>query len=249
LNDSHAPASQKYLCHYQEESLIEHLLRHHATSQLMTDVNNDVYQQYDERLQKSKLMPLLEAISSDEGEVTSGDVSYRMTLEEANAFAKDRSNIVLTHADNVTKQMREFRNNTDTLGQMNESYNANKYIKDTLDGELFRVRFLHQEAKREVYKAQQRHMSTHHRAHHNHFLTRVFVYSLLATMLLAILLAAWIQNRIAFVTFIGLVVVALLVYAVLVAILFNSNTRRRQVHWKQYYWRAPPAVESDSCKK
>ena len=216
-----------------------------------TDTQNDVYREYDERLQRSRLMPLLREMAEDdrEGRVTGGDLSDRLTLEEANAFAKDRSNVTLSHADRVAKSMHEFGRNTTTLGEMNESYNANKYIKNMLDAEHARVRQLHQEARREVYKAQQRHMSTHHRTLHNYFLSRVFAYTLLATMVLAVVLAIWMQNHIDFVTFIGLIVAGLVVYAVLLALLFSANTRRRQVHWKQYYWGAPAEAVQDECKK
>lgn len=209
------------------------------------------YREYDERLQRSRLMPLLREMAEDDrdGNITAGDLSDRLTLEEANAFAKDRSNVTLSYADSVTKRMQEFGRNTTTLGQMNESYNANKYIKNMLDAEHARVRQLHQEARREVYTAQQRHMSTHHRAHHNYFLARVFAYTLLATMILAVVVAAWMQDGIDFVTFFGLTVAGLVVYAVLLALLFSANTRRRQVHWKQYYWGAPAEAARDECKR
>lgn len=215
-------------------------------------MSND-HEQYDERLQHSRLMPLLRDIRDDDvnptdgASVSIGEISDRLTLEQANSFAKDRSNVTVTHADKIRNTIHDFRENTEMLGQMNESYNANKYIKTALDVEHERIHKLHEQARREVYKAQQRHMSTHHRAQYNFFLARVFTYTLFVTMFVSLLFAAWMQDHLSLTTFIAISVLTLLIYAVMLTLFFNANTRRRQVHWKQYYW-GTPQEKTEGCR-
>jgi len=199
----------------------------------------------DDRVTQSRLSALIDTFSDKQGEMER-DVSRRLTLEEINEYARDREAVQADHTRDVFNDTQRFQRNTESMGQMNEAYSANRYISDMLQDENNRVAVLNAEARREVYKLQQRVMSSDHRAHYHEFLTRVFVFTLIATMLVTVLLAAWMQGRVMFANFVIMAAIVLALYALLLALLFNRNTKRRQVHWNQYYW-AAPSDEKETC--
>lgn len=205
------------------------------------------YEDVDERVTQSRLVPILDSLSVDDGaDEFERSISRRMTLEQANEFAKDREAAQVGFTHDVLNNARRFSNNTDKIDHMNEAYNANKYISDVLSDENYRIGVLNAEARREVYKLQQRVMSARHRAGYYGFLTRVFLYTMFTSMILAVFLAAWMHGQMAWATFIIFSVIVLIIYAVLLALLFNTNTKRRQFHWNRFYWN-PPKQRTEEC--
>jgi hypothetical protein len=137
-----------------------------------------------------------------------------------------------TMADNVSM----YKSVTNMLAQLNESMNANDYILRTLSTELKRVTDLNNEARKDVYKSQQRFLTESYNLHYTEFIIRIVIFTAVATGLLASTVAGWFQGAYpAYVFFVILAVFALL-YASVMAALFANNANRRQVHWNQFYW-------------
>lgn len=204
----------------------------------------------DDRVEQSRLSPLFgtgnSATSSaqhpetQEPPNTDYYTSRRLTVEEAAENAPDRkSPPQIDFSGVLSNTTRSFRRHSDALGQMNEAYNANKYIHDNMTDERLRVARLNEEARRQVYMTQRRHMSSWHRSNSYEVLTRLFVYTTAMTLFLAVVLAAWLQHAFGFWSFIVLAGIIVILYCVIMAVIVRRNTHRRQVYWNQYYWDAP----------
>jgi hypothetical protein len=138
-----------------------------------------------------------------------------------------------------------FRSVIDMMAQLNEAMSANNYIHDTIEAELDRVGRLNADARKEVYKAQQHHMETSYAKSYRRFSTGVILFTIIASALLSMIVAAWMQGL--FGNFIFYVVLAAVAvgYALMMVLFFGLNRMRRQLHWNQFYWGSPEPPEED----
>lgn len=131
-----------------------------------------------------------------------------------------------------------YKTVTRMMAQLNESMNANKYILSALRRELGRVRGMNQEAQKEVYKAQQRHLLVTYKLHYTAFVTGVIVFSMVGAALLAMCAGGWIQGVYSLYVMGVLGAVVVFLFSVTIAFVMSNNARRRKFHWNQFYWGA-----------
>lgn len=143
-------------------------------------------------------------------------------------------------------QAAEYEANTETLTQMNEAYNANRYVNNALAAEQNRLSGASADAAREVRKAQQAMLETAFSRGHARFVINFLLAGLLALGVVAIALAAWLTGaNVVAAALLG--VVAVVGFAIAAAVLVQSDARRRRYHWTQRIWRAPGQQEQNSC--
>jgi hypothetical protein len=140
-----------------------------------------------------------------------------------------------------------FQRHTDSLGQLNEAYNANRYILDGLAREKARVDRVNAAAQREAYMEQQRFLMTHYRAEYYDTATSVAAYALLCFALVLMALAAWLQGRIATATFGIVVALVAAVFVTITTFIVLRASRRRQARWNRYRWASPVAPTKQEC--
>ena len=174
---------------------------------------------------------------------------YNSLTEQEQAEAIKRHAVESTMSDNAsgraqgTKAAMEassssYKTVTKMLAQLNESMNANKYILSSLRKELNRVRGLNQEAQKEVYKAQQRHLLVTYKLHYTVFVTGVIVFSMVGAALLAMCAGGWWQGAYSLYVMGVLIAVVVFLFSVTIAFVMTNNARRRKFHWNQFYWGA-----------
>jgi len=153
-------------------------------------------------------------------------------------------------AGEMERKSAMFATVTRMMGQLNESINANTYIRDTLKGEIDRERRLNSEARREVLKTQQRHLSESYNKNSAAFSARMIVFTVVFTALLGALVGGWVQGAYAPWMFYVAAILLIVIYIIVLSVLLGNYTQRRKLHWDQYYWGSPEKKEEqddDAC--
>lgn len=134
--------------------------------------------------------------------------------------------------------------NTNTLAIMNESYNANRYIKGTIGTESDRINKLDSQAKRDIYKLRHEQMYYTNKAAYYAFGTRVIIFTLYVTLLAFIPAAMWRAGKVSSIVVATSVGVLMLIYLLVLVLAFAVTARRRKGDWNQFYWKSGNSVSS-----
>jgi len=165
--------------------------------------------------------------------------------EAANSMVQTQAaDTTQAQTQDIIERTHAYHQLTDLIGQMNEAYNANNYAGGMLKKEGDRVSRLNAQAQNEVYKAQQKYLMVAYKRQHYRFLTGVLLFTAAFTMVLAIVTAFWRQGLIAGSLFGTILVVLCVVFTLALIVMFTSNARRRQYHWRQFYWSVSDAVRN-----
>lgn len=171
----------------------------------------------------------------------SGTDVYRLRQRVQDAEMAGKMNtvsgVLRAQTEDTYDKTASFQTTTDMLAQMNEAYNANRYIRSNLTAEHRRVARLDAEARKEMWKVRQRFLGTRYHTSYVRFKERVVLASMALTVVLMLLAALWRQGTLwtwLFVVLVGLLVLA---FAVLLIARLRRNGMRRKMHWNQYYWR------------
>lgn len=132
---------------------------------------------------------------------------------------------------------------TDTMAQMNEALNANVYITTSLASEFDRVTKLDESAKKDIHKVRQRFMAVSFLNENYKFLTNVAMFTLVVTLILLSLTAAWRMNKVPDVLYYILCGVVIALYTGSMFVMFRHAAARRNYQWNKYYWRADGNVK------
>lgn len=133
---------------------------------------------------------------------------------------------------------------TDAMAMMNESANTNLYIQSALAREGARILKLDDDAKKSIYKVRQEYMYAQYMVESYRFMTRVLMFTMIATLILLTMVAAWLQGRLPDVLFYILTAVALFVYAAGMIVVFQDAGRKRSLAWDKYNWRPSDSMRA-----
>lgn len=156
-------------------------------------------------------------------------------VEQENATADARNDQEVTSA---------FITSTDVMAQMNESANANLYISNALSKESWRVAKLNKDAKKGIYKVRQEYTYYAFMIEYYRFMTGIILYTLVVTLLLLMLTAAWRAGRVPQPLFMIVVGVLLVVYCLSMIVMFKNTAYRRKYQWNKYYWRPGTEIKN-----
>ena len=150
---------------------------------------------------------------------------------------------------NVDKQVQR---DTDLLAQMNEAWNANRYIYNAVSAEEKRVALLDKQAKRDLQGMQQSYMMTHYGIRYHSFASGILMFTMFVTLLVLVPVSLWRVGTLSSATMLWIDGVLLFIYACIMILLFRDVALRRSTNWDQYYWRASKATSAgsgsgDSC--
>jgi hypothetical protein len=132
---------------------------------------------------------------------------------------------------------------TDVMAQMNESANANMYISKALKKEGKRLAHLNRDTKKGIYKVRQEFMYYAYMTDYYKFLTGVILYTLVVTLLLLMLTAAWRMGKLWDKLYVIMSVILLTIYSVSMVLMFKTAAYRRKYQWNKYYWRPSSEVK------
>lgn len=154
----------------------------------------------------------------------------------SNEKAKKAADASLDQTQEIFKKMKAFGSITALVGQMNESYNSNKYIGDALIKEDARVSALNADLRKEIYKAQRDYLTTSFHRKNSIFKIYIVLFSALVVSLMAAIVALALKNvvpkliaAIACLVVLGFFLISIIAFT-------RLSARRRQYHWKQFYW-------------
>lgn len=133
---------------------------------------------------------------------------------------------------------------TDLLAQMNESWNANRYIYKAAENERGRLAHLDKMAKRDIQSAQQSYMMAQYGIRYHGFAVGVLMFTTFVTMLVLMPVALWRAGSLSSTGMFLIDGVLLLIYACVMILLFRDVAVRRSTNWDQYYWRASKTTSS-----
>lgn len=173
----------------------------------------------------------------DIGAKDANDVLSKMdTLDKYSKYV-ETSRIVRDVMDTKYTHDMAYQRNTDLLAQMNESWNANRYIADMMQSEQKRIGNLDKQAKRDLYSLRHNYQHTSWMTHYYNFVFGILVFTLYVTFALLILAALWRSETMGGWWLVVLGGVLLTIYAVILLILFRNTAMRRDSNWNQYYWK------------
>lgn len=151
---------------------------------------------------------------------TSQDQSYQTNQLWTSTVANDRT----------------FQTNTDLLAQLNESWNSNAYIVQSLGAETKRVGALDNVARRDVYRLRQNEMHTVYMINYYKFATRVLIFTLYVTLLALIPAAIFAAGRMAMWLLVGIESILLAIYLLVLIVVYYKSSIKRTTAWDKYYW-------------
>lgn len=202
-----------------------------------TEIDNDLL------LARSKLNHLLTGVQEDPTKMT-----QRLRTTVSNSAVDNENALRVHHRADMADMNDAFRYVTQLKGQINEAYNANSYMLETMNKELRRVTRLAEEARKEVYVTQARHIETDFRVNYRWLVTWTMVFTFIVTQVVLILTGLWKQETLSLYVFVVLVAVVLVVYFVVLGVLEGNTSKRRRGRWHQYYWTNSP-VHDKECDK
>ena len=180
-----------------------------------------------------------QALMRDVGSVSGARAANQ--IDAAAADAEQRS-MVRDARDAMRAEYelsRGMQRNVDMLAQMNEAWNANSYIVDSLTSEKRRVGALDALTRRDLYRARQQHL-------HGRFSTRSYtvatnsvVATLAVVMLLLLPFALWGLERLKLWAAVAWAVLLLVVYLGVALAISRNAAMRWTTAYDKYYFRDP----------
>lgn len=182
----------------------------------------------------------------DTGAQSVSDVIARVRADERESEYVMASKVTRDLAESAYQVARDYEHNTDLLAQMNESWNANRYILRTLGGEEMRMKSLNTGMKRDLYKIKEEFAYAAYMTHYYRFVSGAAVFALYITMLLLIPAALWRMGRIPGLALIIVDGIILVFFLIMLIIIFRVAATRRLGAWDQFYWSPGSVVKSGS---
>jgi hypothetical protein len=142
-----------------------------------------------------------------------------------------------------------FQKNTDLLAQMNESWNANRYILNSLNKETKRVSSLDTQAKRDIYKLRQDELHMSYATSYYEFGTISIIITTYFTLLALIPISLWRAGRLPVVLVMVVVGILALLFTIVMLYRFLIAGGRRKGAWRKFYWKAGSAVSAGSSNQ
>jgi cation transport ATPase len=144
-----------------------------------------------------------------------------------------------------------YHRNTDLIAQLNESWNANRHINNTLNNEIKRLDNHNKVAKVDIYKMRQSEMQLEYSHSSYQKKTRIAIATIIMVCTVTLVVALMGMGRISRPITIILCTVILLAYVLYVISMVRDLGRRRDMDWRRFYWdsKLPNKNDSLDCKK
>lgn len=195
--------------------------------------NNGAYDDLD----MSTIQMQTQELMRDLGARDATDVQAKLaTIADQERYQQIASQTQSTMNARVTDDM-IFQRNTHLLAQLNESWNANRYIANSLTADEKRVARLDTLTKRDIYKSRQGRMYTTYMVNYYGFATSMAIATFFVVLLLLVPVAMWQVGKLSFHAMLIAAGVILALYLVLAWLLMRKTARRRTSDWRQYYWK------------
>jgi hypothetical protein len=129
-----------------------------------------------------------------------------------------------------------YHRNTDLVAQLNESWNANRHINNTLNNEIKRLDGHNKVAKVDVYKMRQAELQLEYSRSAYYKKTGIVIATiiLLTTVTLAVALMG--MGRLSRPITIVVCTIFVLAYILYIVSTVRDLSRRRDMDWRRYYW-------------
>jgi hypothetical protein len=199
------------------------------------------YTNYDLTSAASRIQSILSGLPLNTQNFKSSAVAQYGTSA---ASASSQGDAARTQAERETTA--QYVQMTDVMAQMNEALNANIYIIDGLIKELMRVGKLDDNAKRGIYKVRQEFMLVSYMTEYYKFMTNMVMYTLVVTLILLSLTAAWRMKHINDILYYVVTGILFALYAVSMFVLFKHAAYRRMYQWNKYYWKISGEVKRET---
>ena len=181
------------------------------------------------------LMRTLGADTVDDAKTKFRDLDKTVDYMQLSAMTSNNMNRKAVYDAN-------FQKNTDLLAQLNESWNANRYISKSLTTEQRRISSLDSQARKDIYRLRQESMYLDYMSRYYTFVTNVMIFTLYVT-LLALLPAAMLHSgRLSMYSVATIEGILLAFYLVILFVLYRRRAQRRTTDWTRYYWEAGKVV-------
>ena len=162
------------------------------------------------------------------------------------AYTPDVSRMTSSPSDNVLiTANNDYHQHTDLLAQMNESWNASRYIAQRASNEKKRLEKLDALSRREVYMLRQRELYAVYVADRSHAVVGILIATVAAVLLALMSAALWRAGRLGATPAVWLAVGVGLLYAVALFILLSRFTRRRRDVWDKPRWELSPQLAAE----
>ncbi len=184
------------------------------------------------------MMQNLGANTAAEARSRIGDADKRTNYLQLSAM-------VTNSAEAKARHDADYQKNTDLLAQMNESWNANRYIVNAVRKESGRVNRLDGQIKRDVYRLRHDKLQDTYMLKKYDFGTNIAILTTYVMLLGMIPVALWSAGSFNATVMLFFVCLLLVFYALGIAALFMRAGHRRKGAWKQFYWKSSPAIPQD----
>ena len=178
----------------------------------------------------------------------SKQVVDKVKMNYASAKAANDNNADTGLAAAIHEKAGKQQSITHMLAQMNESYNANRYIVGALGSERRRMDALDGQAKLDLYRLHKYQLDVLYKTRLYRFWTGVAEFTLLVTLLLIAPIALWRGGRLSSRGLAVTEAVGVVLYALVMVALFQRLAMRRTTNWQHMYWRPNEVVRSATDK-
>lgn len=197
---------------------------------------------FDQSVISSQLQSLL--YDSDPSDVST--LATRFTNMTDNSTSSMAETSIL-QTQSLIGKMKSYNAITALVGQMNEAYNANRFIGSSLVKEETRLSKLNDALRKELYKQQQQYLLTNFHRQHYRRMAGLALLTAVAVSLISTVCAAYFQGAVvAPVAAIAVIVIAVF-YLLIMTVAVSSGARRRNYHWQKFYWDVEKDQKVSSC--
>jgi hypothetical protein len=144
-----------------------------------------------------------------------------------------------------------YHKNTDLIAQINESWNANRHINNTLNNEIKRLDNHNKVAKVDVYKMRQSELQLEYSRSAYHKKSKIVIATIIMLCAVTLTVALMGMGRISRPITIVVCTVFLLAYILYVVSMVRDLGHRRDMDWRRFYWdsKLPNKNDSLECNK
>jgi hypothetical protein len=182
----------------------------------------------------------------DMGAKDASDVLNKMQQSEKQTQHVELSKVMRNIMDSKYYHDLTYQRNTDLLAQMNEAWNANRYIVNAISKEQKRISTLDTDAKRDMYSVRQSYSYANYMNNYYRMTTSVLIFTTIVTILLLIPAAMWRQNRLSSYLLVAIDGILLALYLVILLVVFKGMGVRRENNWDQIYWRVSKNIQDQA---
>jgi hypothetical protein len=179
------------------------------------------------------------------GTTDAGDFINKLTnLRQQTQFLQ-ASELTKTMYRASEESMIKFRDATDMLAQLNESWNANRYIMDSVNIEHDRIKRVDTQTKNDIYKMRQGTAYNTYMEEYYKYVSGILTLTMFVTLLLLIPAAMWRNNDMTTAWVVIIDGIVMVLYVIILLFIVITMARRRKTNWNKYYWKISSTLRDE----